>query len=178
MHRPVGLAFVKRTATTDLYQLRRLGYRQIGRGSFSRAFVHPDAPDIVVKVGTSKSHRSHLSHLRDAFPDFARRILLKQISSKFYPKIYDVRTTPYNHLVIMRRYYPNKDRGITRTIDQTASVVSSHTKYRPPKTDLRRFGRALKALTGAHILLDIHSKNIMRDLNGTPILIDPICHRR
>jgi hypothetical protein len=75
----------RRHATCNVSALRRQGYRQIGRGAFSRVFIHPDAPDVVVKVGKRYSRRLGLF---DGFPHFASEILNKEISSKFYPKIY------------------------------------------------------------------------------------------
>ena len=38
----------RRNACFSETALRKLGYHQIGRGAFSKAFVHADAPDVVL----------------------------------------------------------------------------------------------------------------------------------
>ena len=57
MHIRAQINHARRHATTNHLQLRRLGYKQIGRGAFARVFVHPDAPDVVIKVGNIKSRQ-------------------------------------------------------------------------------------------------------------------------
>lgn len=163
--------------TTNVRQLKRLGYIQLGLGAFSRVLYHPDAPDVVIKIGTHRSRHKHFNH-RDGFPVFAQRILNKEISSKFYPKIYHFEDFGTTFVAIMKRYYPIKDRARTaKTLSTTMVKLSGHpVLYRKP--DLRRFGRALRPLTEPRFTNDIHSGNVMLDRStNTPILTDPICIR-
>lgn len=166
----------RRTATSfDIKVLKALGYQQIGRGAFSRALVHPDAPDVVVKVGTFRSRYRHLSRHKDGFPLFARHILKGHTSSKFYPKIYELREDGTNFLCIMKRYEKLPGRRTSGTLTQTAIKLAGRHTYGQFKPDLRRFGRALSPFRFFNF--DLHAGNVMQDHRGTPIIIDPITMR-
>ncbi|BCH07377.1 hypothetical protein MesoLj131c_16350 [Mesorhizobium sp. 131-3-5] len=75
----------RRHACFSATALRSQGYHQIGRGAFSKAFVHRDAPDVVIKVGKLYSKGCALT---DGFPHFAQQLLDGEIHSKFFPKVY------------------------------------------------------------------------------------------
>lgn len=164
--------FARRTAS---FRPTEQGYKCIGTGAFSRAYVHPDAPDIVVKVGRRSSKRFH--NLKDGFPLFAEAILTSRISSKFYPKIYEFRWSEdrTRFLCIMRRYHHH-----TRPKIAVAHVAATADNLRGLKHYGRgkpsgRFKRALAALIPYPSLsLDIHGGNVLGDDKGTPIFIDPL----
>ena len=172
MHIRAQINHARRHATTNHLQLKLLGYQQIGHGAFARVFVHPDAPDVVIKVGNIKSRHKSFDSLRDAFPDYAR--LCQRSRSKFYPRIYDLQEEDGGgYYAIMRRYQEQQQRATIKTISHTASTLRYTDRF--PATDLRRFGRALRPLADL-FQFDIHNGNIMQNALGTPILTDPVVY--
>jgi len=167
----------RRHASFNIAELKRLGYRQVGRGAFSTVLYHPDAPDVVIKIGKRLSPR--LSYA-DGFPYLAQKILDREISSKFYPKIYDLRWSPSGEhfLCIMKRYRKNRKHSVTKNIEKT--FITIHIGHEPSwhsGTVDSRFKRALQPFTDPRIFVnDIHRGNVMFDpATNTPILTDPVC---
>ncbi|APH74152.1 hypothetical protein [Aquibium oceanicum] len=164
----------RRNATFDRSLMRKRGYEQIGSGAFSRVYVHPDAPDVVVKVGQREGAPHVRSRYRDAFPDFASWIRARTVGSKFFPKIYDVREEGEAFIVIMRRYY-KPPYGTYYPVHGTASKLTG--EWTSHKAD-NRFRRALEKLLSFGVEFDIHSANVMVDGSGLPILTDPVLWRK
>ncbi|MER8983942.1 hypothetical protein [Mesorhizobium sp. M0843] len=151
--------------------LRAQGYIQIGRGAFSKAFCHADAPDVVIKVGRLYSKRCGLT---DGFPHFAQRLLDGEIHSKFFPKIYGLVIDAVAGVFwcIMKRY--QKRRGARKTAAQISTTHKSITGTVRDKP-VGRFRKAMEQLIDARFIPDIHAGNVLWDAKGTPIVIDPIC---
>ncbi|RWM32613.1 MAG: hypothetical protein EOR77_21525 [Mesorhizobium sp.] len=166
----------RRHATFNVAELRRQGYRQIGKGAFSRAFVHPDAPDVVIKVGKRYCPRIGLY---DGFPHFASEILNKEIASKFYPKIYGFQWSPdkQHFWCVMKRYTKTRSRKDAYNIDATISTIAGRATYHSGKPTAR-FKRALYPFVDFRFVPDIHAGNVLHDDQGTPIIVDPICIKR
>ncbi|RWH50278.1 MAG: hypothetical protein EOQ80_04720 [Mesorhizobium sp.] len=167
----------RRHATFNVSELRRQGYRQIGRGAFSRAFVHPDAPDVVIKVGKRYSPRVGLY---DGFPHFAQCILDHEITSKFYPKIYGLQWSQdkQQFWCIMKRYTKTRARKDAYNINATMSTIAGCSKFYASGKPTGRFKRALYPFVDSRFVPDIHTGNVLHDDKGTPIIVDPICIRR
>ncbi|WP_353645743.1 hypothetical protein [Mesorhizobium sp. WSM2239] len=174
MHIRAQINHAYRHMTINPAKLRSLGYKQLGQGAFSRAFYHPDAPDVVVKIGSRRSRVNRCRHLRDAFPDFAKAIIRGEIRSKFFPKIYAIMEDGDHFCCVMRRYQKFTGRNTKRSITATASKLNRGWVHGTP--NVRRFGRAIEALLTQWTTLDICGPNIMQDSNGTPILTDPVCY--
>ncbi|TPL42592.1 hypothetical protein [Mesorhizobium sp. B2-4-5] len=176
MHIKAQINHARRHACFSASALRKAGYRQIGRGAFSTAFVHPDAPDVVVKVG---KHYNGRIGLADGFPFFAQQLLDKEISSKFFPKIYALQwdDTKTSFWCVMRRYakVPRAERITTSAnIAATLRKVSGGTIHDGGRPTAR-YRKAVEQLVDYRFVSDIHAGNVMRDHEGTPIIIDPIC---
>ncbi|RUU78230.1 hypothetical protein [Mesorhizobium sp. M7A.F.Ca.MR.362.00.0.0] len=152
--------------------LRQNGYHQIGRGAFSKAFVHRDAPDVVIKVGKLYSKRLALT---DGFPHFAQQLLDGEITSKFFPKVYDILIDAARGLFwcIMKRYH--KQRGAKKMAEQISTTHKAITGSISGTKPIGRFRKAMEKLIDARFISDIHAGNVLWDAKGTPIVIDPIC---
>ncbi len=164
----------RRHATLDVAELRRRGYQQIGKGAFSRAFVHPDAPDVVVKVGRIFSHTLQYA---DGFPAFATKILEGEIRSKFYPRIYDLRWSPDRDrfLCIMKRYGKGRKHRKTATSMQATLKSLKGERYIFDEKPNPRFRHALNPFSHPMYCADLHKANVLQDERGTPIMVDPVC---
>ena len=166
----------KRHATHNVALLRSLGYKQIGRGAFSRVLVHPDAPDVVIKVGTYRH-----ATVRDVQPPRRLPVLRQNAASdrpsKFYPKIYHIEDDGEHFVVVMKRYTASRRRKVKNQINGdrlrphepavtpliSAATCAASTEPSNPRNDRFSF--------------DLHGRNIMQDEHGTPILTDPIAAR-
>ncbi|MBN7759759.1 hypothetical protein JYP52_01305 [Nitratireductor aquibiodomus] len=166
----------RRNASFNVAELRRRGYKQIGRGAFSRVMVHPDAPDVVIKIGSRVSRYHHLSHLNDGFPEFAELIFRRLISSKFYPKIYDLRIEGDHFICVMKRYQKRRGSKLPEALNSVVHTLRG-TFPAAPAQHMNRFRRALEPFIDYRYVPDLHSANVMQDEHGTPILTDPICIR-
>ncbi|RWH52255.1 MAG: hypothetical protein E5V72_01405 [Mesorhizobium sp.] len=164
----------RRHATFNVSELRRQGYRQIGRGAFSRAFYHPDAPDVVIKVGKLYSKRVGLT---DGFPHFAQRIIDGELTSKFFPKVYDLCLDAERQLFwcIMKRYTKTSKTKASLDINATMNKITGD--YSCSGKPNHRYRRALEQLIDYRFVHDIHKGNVLKDDDDTPIIIDPICIR-
>lgn len=160
--------------------LRKAGYHQISRGAYSTAFVHPDAPDVVIKVG--KHYSSRVGYY-DGFPYFAEQLIDGTIRSKFFPKIYALEwnRARTNFWCIMRRYEkaPKAERTTTSaTISATLNMLTGSPNHFGG-TPSARYRKAVEQLVDYRLVPDIHAGNIMRDYRSdTPVIIDPILIKR
>ncbi|TPJ51750.1 MULTISPECIES: hypothetical protein [unclassified Mesorhizobium] len=163
----------RRNACFSEAALRQKGYRQIGRGAFSKAFVHPDAPEVVIKVGKLYSKRCGLT---DGFPHFAQQLLEGEIHSKFFPKVYGLVIDPVKQLFwcIMKRY--RKVRGAKKTAEQISTTHKAITGSISGTKPVGRFRKAMEQLIDHRFISDIHAGNVLWN-GATPIVIDPICIR-
>lgn len=173
MHIRAQINHARRHATFSAAALRKAGYHQIGRGAFSMAFVHPDAPDVVVKVG---KHWNRRVGYYDGFPYFAQQLLDGVFASKFFPKIYGLSLDPSRtrFWCIMRRYNKpsRKERLVSKDIAATYVKATGAKHYEG--TPKGRFRKAVEQLVDFRLKSDLHAGNVLRDAKRNPIIIDPL----
>ncbi|MQW33587.1 hypothetical protein [Sinorhizobium meliloti] len=189
MHIRTQINALKRTADTVegfnrseiVRNLKREGFKQLGRGVFAIALYHPSYPDLVIKVGQRNSHRKWCSHLRDGFPAYVEFLRFTETKSKFALKVYHHRhvgaSNGGTYITVAERCYSGRGCKAQTRVTASGSVVRGlpwGTEGADPAAT--RFLKRFKAsgYTLGHTL-DLHSGNVMLRRDGTPVITDPLC---
>jgi hypothetical protein len=154
-------------------QLTDAGWQILGRGGFATVLTHPDCESLVIKVSAKVSNR--FTHCTDAFPRYARWLLENKIRSKFAPRIHFVRAKGDDRvaIVVMERCFRLRDSTFAWKAEETGDALS-HGREPHKSAELTGWPRRFIDRLGFLGTYDLHSKNIMQRVDGTPVFTDPL----
>lgn len=164
--------------------LRQQGYKQRGQGAFAIVMVHPELPQVVVKIGQVMSGRKFLpSTLSDRFMDYCEWIKHEGTASRYALKVYHNEwvsdQSGGTYVAVIEKCKPcyGSDKAEMVT---TAAWAAKHTltgRGCKPRRSYSRAANDFLLRLGSEIggTLDIHPANIMQRTDGSIVVTDPLC---
>lgn len=164
------------TRADAVRELKRAGYKVLGKGAFAVALAHPDRPDVVVKVG-QRDHKTR-THISDHFPEYVDFLQGSGTRSKFALKVYHMGWLSGReggtYAAVVERCKSSKGCKAQKAITYSSYVASGSTWSKAVTSSSKPATRFIKrfAFLGK---LDLHSGNVMLRANGQAVITDPLC---
>lgn len=158
-------------------RLVKQGWKRVGIGSFAVVLAHDDYPTVAIKVSSASTKRWH--GFKDGWPTYVRWMKTTGTRSKFAPKVYAMHGAEDAevHVTVVERLYKLADKKFAIKAETTSSyirfgkqITDVDRQYRLPPAPARFLSKIVTLGT-----IDLHSKNIMQRINGTPVFSDPLC---
>lgn len=164
------------TRADAVRELKRAGYKALGKGAFAVAMVHPERPDVVIKIG-QRDHKTR-PDISDHFPEYVDFLKGTGTRSMFALKVYHMvwlsGREGGTYAAVVERCKASKGSKAQKAVTYSSYVVSGSSWNRAVAGSSKPATRFIKrfAFLGN---LDLHSKNVMLRPNGQAVITDPLC---
>lgn len=146
-------------------EAERRGFTWLGGGCFSSVYEHPCAPGLVIKLTMDREDEASITYLAWARANPGPHV----------PKVYHLRREKKIQVAVINKLMPLDDANRAQYYEHLECIYSAET-YRKAAGECSVAGVAadIYAFFDGLCGWDLHSGNIMQDMNGVMVITDPV----
>ena len=141
------------------------GFTNLGGGCYSSVYEHPCAPGLVIKLTMEQDDEASITYLAWA----------RANPGKHVPKVYHLRRDTNIQVAVINKLMPLDDANRQQYYDYLECIYSEE-DYRKvaDKCSVAGVAADIFAFFAGLCGWDLHSGNIMQDMNGVMVITDPV----